>query len=142
MGADVRLATTAAEREAVFAVRHEVFIVGQDVPFDIERDELDATADHVLAEVDGRVVGAGRLLVGGNTAVLGRLAVLDAWRGSGLGVRLVQLIEDRARARGCSVLELHAQTYVREFYQRLGYAAYGEEYDEAGIPHISMSKIL
>jgi predicted GNAT family N-acyltransferase len=138
----IRLATTTADRDAVFAVRHEVFVVGQNVPLDIERDDEDATAEHVLAEIDGQVVGAGRLVVDGARGVLGRLAVLDTSRGNGLGASLVSLIEDRARARGCSVLELHAQTYVREFYERLGYGAYGEEYDEAGIAHISMSKIL
>ena len=138
----VRLATSTADRDAVFAVRHAVFVVGQNVPPEIERDDLDASADHVLADVDGRVVGAGRLVVDGDTGVLGRLAVLADEQGSGLGVQLVELIEERARARGCRLLELHAQTYVREFYERLGYAAFGDVYDEAGIPHISMSKPL
>ena len=142
MRPSIRLAVTTDEQAAVYDVRHTVFVVGQNVPLDIERDDVDESAEHVLAEVDGRVVGAGRLVVDGATGVLGRLAVLDEARGAGLGAQLVELIEERARARGCRVLELHAQTYVREFYERLGYVAYGNEYDEAGIPHISMSKIL
>jgi predicted GNAT family N-acyltransferase len=126
-----------------FAVRHEVFVVGQGVPLDLERDELDEAADHLVVRVDGRVMGAGRLVVADHgIGVLGRLAVRAEARGAGLGVALVQAIEERARERGLRAIELHAQTYVREFYERLGYAAVGEEYLEAGIPHISMRKPL
>jgi predicted GNAT family N-acyltransferase len=128
---------------AAFAVRHEVFVVGQGVPLDVERDELDDTADHLVARVDGQVVGAGRLVVRADgVGVLGRLAVREEARGTGLGGALVRGIEERARERGARVIELHAQTPVREFYERLGYVAYGQEYLEAGIPHISMTKAL
>jgi len=126
-----------------FAVRHDVFVVAQGVPLDLERDELDETADHLVVRVDGRVMGTGRLFVGDDgVGVLGRLAVREEARGAGLGVALVRGIEERARERGLRAIELHAQTHVREFYERLGYVAFGEEYLEAGIPHISMRKPL
>jgi predicted GNAT family N-acyltransferase len=132
-----------ADMAAAFAVRHEVFVVGQGVPVGLERDDLDDTADHLVARVDGRVVGAGRLVVRGDgVGVLGRLAVREQARGSGLGIALVRGIEERARERGVRLIELHAQTPVREFYERLGYVAYGDEFLEAGIPHISMAKTL
>jgi predicted GNAT family N-acyltransferase len=143
---------TPAEVAAAYAVRHEVFVVGQGVPIMIERDELDPSAHHVLARVDGAAVGAGRLVItrdapdsaaaGAPVGVLGRLAVLPAARGEGLGDRLVAVIEQLAVEHGCRVLELHAQVPVRGFYERLGYHAFGEEYEEAGIPHISMRKML
>ena len=137
-----RVAASDDDLAAAYRVRHEVFVVGQGVPLDLERDAEDARAVHVVAEIDGRVIGAGRLVVSGDLGVLGRLAVLAELRGRGLGVHLVALIEEQARSRGCRVLELHAQVPVRGFYERLGYDAYGDEYDEAGIPHISMRKIL
>jgi predicted GNAT family N-acyltransferase len=136
------VATGPADVAAAFAVRHEVFVVGQQVPPELERDAADGSAVHVVAEAGGRVVGAGRLVVDGAVGVLGRLAVLPELRGSGFGVQLVRLIEQQAVARGCTTVELHAQVPVRGFYQRLGYLAYGDEYDEAGIPHISMRKQL
>src|SRR4051794_36914375 len=108
----------------------------------IERDDEDATAVHVVADDGGRVVGAGRLVVDGEVGVLGRLAVLASARERGLGVAMVALIEEQARVHGCRSVELHAQVPVRAFYERLGYAAFGDEYDEAGIPHISMRKPL
>jgi predicted GNAT family N-acyltransferase len=138
----VRLARTAEDLTGVYAVRHEVFVVGQGVPIDIERDAEDDAALHVLAEHDGRIVGAGRLVVAGEVGVLGRLSVLPELRGHHVGVRLVDLIESLARDHGCRAVELHAQVPVRAFYESLGYQAFGDEYDEAGIPHISMRKLL
>jgi predicted GNAT family N-acyltransferase len=138
----ILLVTNPAERAEAFGVRIRVFVEEQGVPTELELDELDATADHFLGRVDGMAAGAGRLVVADGVGVLGRLAVLPGTRGTGLGIALVEAIEERARDRGLDVLELHAQTHARGFYDRLGYEADGEEYLEAGIPHISMRKKL
>ena len=124
---------------ALLALRHEVFVVGQGVPADLERDELDAVADHAVAERDGRVVGTGRLLPDGT---IGRLAVAPALRGQGIGAEVLARLEDRARERGLPAVELHAQLHARGFYDKAGYASYGEVYVEAGIDHVSMRKQL
>ena len=100
-----------------------------------------------------RSIAAGRLveeppgfegvdLADGAVAHLGRLAVSDRHRGLGLGVALVQAIEQRAQERGLRVIYLSSQSYAVAFYERLGYAAYGEEFDDAGIPHRHMCKLL
>ncbi|GGK57402.1 GNAT family N-acetyltransferase [Streptomyces flaveus] len=149
----VRVAEDPADREACFAVRKEVFVSEQQVPEDLEYDVYDADAVHVLAiREDGVPIGAGRLLygeaaaakTGGDRAVgsLGRLAVLKSARGLGVGIALVRGIEDAARARGLTAVDLHAQTHALGFYERLGYVAYGPEYLEAGIPHQAMRRSL
>jgi predicted GNAT family N-acyltransferase len=135
-----RLAVTGADRAAVLAIREQVFVQEQGVPYELEMDDLDAAADHFVARLGDRAVGAGRLVVEGDTGVLGRLAVSRSARRSGLGAALVSAIEDRARERGLTAVVLHAQTHARAFYARLGYVAEGGEYEEAGIPHISMRK--
>ena len=151
--AEVRLAQTEADRNAVFAVRYQVFVDEQSVPEELEYDELDLSADHFLAVLDGVPAGAGRLVITGPapgsagpearpTGVLGRLAVGKAARGRGLGKLLVHAIEQRAAERGLAAVELHAQAHARGFYQQLGYAAYGDLFSEAGIEHISMRKQL
>ena len=152
--AEVRLAQTESDRDAVFAVRHQVFVDEQSVPEELEYDELDLAADHFLALLDGVPAGAGRLVVTGSapdadpgqgakaTGVLGRLAVGKAARGTGLGKLLVHAIEQRAAERGLAAVELHAQAHARGFYQQLGYAAYGDSFSEAGIDHVSMRKEL
>ncbi|MEU6066603.1 GNAT family N-acetyltransferase [Streptomyces sp. NPDC047082] len=149
----VRIADDLADREACFAVRKEVFVVEQRVPQDIEYDEYDAVAVHVLAvREDGLPLGTGRLLsgeaaaskTGADPAVgsLGRLAVAREARGLGVGVALVRAIEEAARTRGLTAMDLHAQTHALGFYERLGYEAYGPEYPEAGIPHRAMRRSL
>ncbi|MFB7108818.1 GNAT family N-acetyltransferase [Streptomyces sp. NPDC001698] len=150
---EVRVAEDPADREACFAVRKEVFVVEQGVPQDIEYDEYDALAVHVLAvREDGVPLGTGRLLygaeaaakTGGDPAVgsLGRLAVTGDARGLGVGAALVRAIEDAARARGLSAVDLHAQSHALGFYERLGYEAYGPEFPDAGIPHRAMRRAL
>lgn len=151
--AEVRLVTTDRERAAAYAVRHDVFVVEQGVPGDLELDERDPDADHFLAAVGTDVLGAGRLVVEppgfagtdpslGPVGHLGRLAVRAHSRGTGLGARLVRAIEERAAGRGLTVLVLGAQTQAIGFYERLGYAAYGDVFDDAGLPHRWMQRRL
>jgi predicted GNAT family N-acyltransferase len=149
----VRVAEDPADREACFAVRKEVFVAEQGVPEEIEYDEHDAGAVHLLAvREDGVPLGTGRLLRGAAAAAqgvddpsagsLGRLAVARQARGLGVGVALVRAIEEAARVRGLTALDLHAQTHALGFYERLGYTPYGPEYLEAGIPHRAMRRAL
>lgn len=152
-GVTCRVATDPDDLEACFAVRKEVFVVEQQVPADLEYDAYDADAVHVLAvREDGLALGTGRLLTGEAAAAknggdaevgaLGRLAVTKAARGLGVGAALVRAIEDTARARGLTAVDLHAQTHALGFYERLGYEAYGPEFPDAGIPHRAMRKAL
>ncbi|MDX3237385.1 GNAT family N-acetyltransferase [Streptomyces sp. ME03-5709C] len=139
----VRVAADPDDLKAYYAVRHEVFVVEQGVPADLEYDAHDADAVHVLATGPDGALGAGRLLLGGDgTGILGRLAVTGAARGLGVGAALVRAIEDEARRNGLTAVELHAQTHALGFYERLGYTSFGEEYEEAGIPHRSMRRAL
>jgi predicted GNAT family N-acyltransferase len=138
----VGLVATPAERAAAYAVRQTVFVDEQQVPLDIERDAHDDAADHWLGRLDGVPVATARLLdvdVDG-VGLVGRVAVLPDARGTGIGAALMSAVERRARERGLTRVELHAQVAVRGFYERLGYTAFGDEYDEAGIRHVSMAK--
>ena len=149
----IRLATRPAEVDAAFRVRHDVFVVEQGVPADLERDAQDSDADHLVAYDAERPVGAGRLVVEpagfegvdpalGPVGHLGRLAVRPEARGARLGAGLVAAIEQRAQQRGLAVMTLAAQTYAIPFYERLGYTAHGAEFDDAGLPHRWMTRTL
>ncbi|MFF2568123.1 GNAT family N-acetyltransferase [Streptomyces sp. NPDC058084] len=149
----VREAVGPEDRDACFEVRREVFVGEQGVPRELEYDTYDETAVHVLAvRADGVPLGTGRLLHGadatGKTGAdvsvgsLGRLAVTGAARGLGIGAALVRAIEDAARERGLTAVDLHAQTHALGFYERLGYVAYGPEFPDAGMPHRAMRRAL
>ena len=92
--------------------------------------------------VDGRTDEAGRLVPGaaGRVGTIGRMAVLDAARGSGVGRAVLDLLVATAAARGRPVVELHAQVHACGFYERAGFTPYGEVYLEAGIEHIGMRR--
>ena len=154
MSVEVRLASP-RDMAAVYALRYDVFVVGQDVPEELERDELDATADHAVAVLDGAVVGTGRLVDGrideqgrlepgssGTVGTIGRMAVAGAARGTGTGRALLDLLVERAAHRGLPVVELHAQLHARGFYERAGFTPFGEVYLEAGIEHLGMRREL
>ena len=151
---EVRLATP-DDLDEVYALRHQVFVLGQDVPAELERDELDAAADHVVARIDGTVLGTGRLVDGriseqgelelgtvGSVGTIGRRAVGEAGRGTGTGRALLDLLVARAAERGLPAVELHAQLHARGFYERAGFTPFGEVYLEAGIEHLGMRRDL
>lgn len=137
MSLTVRLAGP-GDLPAVFALRHEVFVVDQDVPPELERDEMDDGCDHVVALRDGLVVGTGRLAGG----TIGRMAVAEHCRGRGVGAAVLSRLEERGVERALPAVELHAQVHALGFYERAGYRPYGEVYLEAGIEHQSMRKEL
>ena len=139
------LATTPEEREAIFALRMEVFVEEQGVPAEEELDAWDVTATHVLARLagDGQIIGTARLLdYGEGKAVIGRVAVHKDFRGQGVGAILMRFVEGIAAAQGFRHLELGAQCYAIPFYEKLGYTAYGEIYLDCAIEHRHMSKDL
>lgn len=141
-GPVARLAADPADLAAAYAVRHRVFVLEQRVPPELERDADDELAEHAVGLLDNVIVAAGRLLRRGQVGLVGRMAVLPAGRGAGVGAAVLRLLEERARNWGLSTVELHAQLAARAFYERAGYRAYGEEYEEAGIAHVSMRKPL
>jgi predicted GNAT family N-acyltransferase len=126
-------------REA-FEVRYEVFVDEQGVPRELEADEFDPVATHLLAIRDEQVVGTLRMLDHGGAAKIGRVAVRAAARRTGIGARLMDRAAAIAAERGFAEIILHAQVAVTGFYRRLGYVEEGGLFDEAGIPHVAMRK--
>jgi predicted GNAT family N-acyltransferase len=121
--------------EPIARVRREVFIEEQGVPEALEWDEWDAPAVHALVLDGGEPVATGRLLPDGR---IGRMAVVRAWRGRGLGAAVLHRLLALARARGLEEVVLSAQVQAMPFYAKAGFVAEGPGYDDAGIPHRTM----
>ena len=137
----MRVASDDADMEGAFAVRHEVFIVEQGVPEELERDDADETAVHVVASNGPAVIGTARLTQDGE-ARIGRVAVLPAWRRRGIAGLLLGALEGEAQRLGIEEVSLHSQTYVQALYERHGYAVTAPGFVEAGIDHVPMAKRL
>lgn len=131
----VRNAVWPEDAGTLQSLRGAVFISEQGVPESVEWDGQDAGARHVIAEADGAPVGCGRLLADGR---IGRLAVLAPHRGLRIGAALLDALVVIARQRGEPALYLHAQADAVQFYERSGFMAEGEPFDEAGLPHVDM----
>ncbi len=134
---------TAADWPEVVALRTRVFVVEQGVPPEIEQDAADATAVHAVArDATGRVVATGRLLERDGRAAIGRMAVDADARGGGYGAAVLAELHRQAALRGAVEVVLHAQVPARRFYEREGYEAVGDVYEEAGIAHVKMRRAL
>jgi len=138
----IRAATTAQDLAECLRIREEVFVGEQDVPLDMERDRLDSQALHFIALADGQPMGTARVVLrdGGASAKIGRVAVRRSTRGFGIGRRLIAAIEETPDLGHVRNFLLDAQSHAQQFYARLGYEAYGEEFMDAGIPHRHMKK--
>jgi predicted GNAT family N-acyltransferase len=130
-----------ADMARAYAIRRRVFIEEQRVPEEIELDADDARASHALALAGGNAIGCGRMLDHGADEVkIGRMAVLPAYRGTGVGREILRFLIDRARARGFRKAVLHAQLSAEGFYLKEGFTPVGGVFDEAGIAHRKMEK--
>lgn len=134
------------EAEAVKRIRFTVFVDEQKVPPELELDETDGIAVHVLAENRaGDVCGTGRMFPDveqPSQAKIGRMAVMKAFRGRGCGAAILDALVQEARRRGFKTVALSAQVHAVAFYEHYGFKAEGKVYDDAGIPHKTMTMLL
>ncbi len=114
-------------------MRRQVFIFEQKFPESEEWDDADENSSHVLVFSEKRdVVGTGRIEP---TGKITRLAVLEEYRGQGVGSAMLTRLVEEARQRGFSQVHLHAQTHALNFYKKFGFVSNEEIFSEGGIPH-------
>jgi ElaA protein len=139
----IRWAESAEDLRGAIAVRENVFVREQGVPVAEELDGRDEQALHLLAVAPGgAVIGTLRLLFDGDTVKVGRVAVEQDWRGRGIAARMLELALAEARARGARHARLSSQVAVIGLYERAGFAVESDVFEEAGIPHVWMSRTL
>jgi YbgC/YbaW family acyl-CoA thioester hydrolase len=130
--------------ELASALRVQVFVEEQGVPAEMELDEWDACSVHAL--VTNRLdmpIATGRLLPAERgVSRIGRMAVAQPLRSTGLGRQVLSHLMQVARDRGDQAVVLHAQQTAQAFYERAGFVAQGEPFEEAGLAHITMRCVL
>jgi len=141
---EVRVGSWAELGRDAQAIRMAVFVDEQKIPAEMEWDEADAGCIHAVAVNRFCVpLATGRLLehVPG-VAKIGRMAVVQAMRGSRVGRSVLDALMKAAHARGDREVLLHAQLSAAPFYARAGFTERGPVFEEAGIPHVEMVKGL
>ncbi len=119
-------------------LRYEVFVLEQGVPVEIEQDDADQEATHLVASLDGRTVATLRILVSEGYAKIGRVAVAEPYRRRGIGRRILAGAIRHCHLQEIEKISLNAQVQSRALYESLGFVASGSIFQEAGIDHIKM----
>ena len=131
------------EIAAIAQIRTTVFQLEQGVSKELEFDGKDASAIHLLAYLDNKAVGTARIReIDAGTAKIERLAILPEARKQGIGRKLMETALKVISEGDKSSVIVHAQEYIANLYQQLGFVIVGERFNEAGITHVKMVKQL
>ncbi|WP_374446767.1 GNAT family N-acetyltransferase [Providencia sp.] len=126
-----------------FDLRQQVFTQEQGFPAEIDVDEYDDAALHVVLYLNQQPAAVLRcVFLDDGLIKVGRVAVQKAHRGKGLGREMMKFVQQYGAENQYQKIGLSAQHTAIAFYQSLGYQTEGEMYDEDGMDHIFMSLSL
>ncbi len=120
-------------------IRTRVFIEEQHVPEELEWENDDIDAVHLIVKKNNDYVATARLL---NSGQIGRMAVLKPYRRCGVGKKMLEKLLSIAETMGLKTVFLNAQVEAIDFYKKFGFQEHGDMFDDAGIQHMRMNKNL
>lgn len=124
-------------------IRYEVFVNEQQVPKELEIDDLEEKAHHLVLYQENQPIGTARIYHLGNQLYkIQRVAVYKNFRGMGIGSALIKECEKQIALLGGQKITLGAQTHALAFYKQFNYTIEGDEFMDAGIPHLEMTKTI
>lgn len=135
---EVQLTPGCGDISGALAIRKEVFVREQGFSAESEPDAMDSAALHALVLLDGAPAATARLYEQSGCWHIGRVAVLKAFRGNGLGRIVMSVLMQKAAALGAAEVHVGAQRRSEGFYAALGFSPCGTEYDDEGVPHVPM----
>lgn len=135
---EVKIAVNALDIDICYNLREIIFVQGQNVPVELEKDELDTVATHFLLFKDSTPIGVGRIIDEAGVAVIGRIGILKEYRRQGAGLFLMKEIINYCKAKKFPKIVLGAQQHAIGFYEKLGFEICSERYMDANIPHYKM----
>lgn len=130
------------ELEFCYEIRKKVFVKEQKVPLSEEIDIKEDISSHFLVEKDGDYIATGRLYRHGEEAVIGRIAVIENYRGCGVGIFLMQKIIDYTKQKGYKSARLGSQEQAIGFYEKFGFNICSDAYMDANIVHYLMRLVF
>lgn len=125
-------------------IRMQVFVKEQGFSKDLELDENEKRATHLVGFIDGKTAATARYFFDEkrDAYLISRIAVVKEHRGKGLGGEIVKTSEEQIKAQGGKSAVIHAQLRAKGFYESIGYTSYGDIDLEEGVEHIMMKKDL
>ena len=134
--------TNESEYDQERRLRSRILREPMGLPFGAEIFPFEDEALHLVAMNKSEVVGCVMFHPKGNSGRLLQMAVAIEFQGKGIGKKLVHELEAKLRDDGFSEIHLHARLVAISFYENLGYSIYGEPFDEIGIEHRLMKKLI
>ena len=128
---------TKDELYALLWLRDRVFVVGQKITAESEIDGDDPANHHLLGYKDGELVAYARLSWDQPVVKVGRVAVDPSQQRGGIGTELMLAVHELLRNRPA---KMHAQAYLRRWYESLGWRVTGPLFLEAEIEHYPMER--
>ncbi len=132
--------TNEKQLKDAYSVRVRVFVDEQQVPPEEEIDQYEETATHFVIYDNEKPIGAGRLRELDGVGKVERICIEKEYRSKGIGKVLMEAIETEGKLEGFTSFKLNAQVQAIDFYRKLGYEVYSDEFLDAGIPHVTMIK--
>ncbi|NIY74578.1 GNAT family N-acetyltransferase [Thalassospira sp. HF15] len=134
---------------SLLQLRQQIFIIEQTCIFP-DIDGLDPLCRHIIAYDGADVLAAARIVAPGvdpdhaeqgDRPAIGRVVTSERLRGQGIGREVMRrAIDVCTRNFAGKPIYLNGQLYLQAFYESLGFVQFGDEYEEDGIPHISMER--
>jgi predicted GNAT family N-acyltransferase len=140
---EVRIAQTQVEFAEIVAIRAAVFRDEQGIVEHELTDADDRISVHAYASVRDEVIAAGRLTPPTTIRPEGQIAwvaALPEHRGDGVGTAVMETLLEIADEQRIPKVLISAQTHALPFYQRLGFAPYGDRFAVKGIEHQYMER--
>jgi len=136
-----KLVASEEEMQGALAVRKQVFIEEQNIPPEIELDEDDSRALHMVVRDGEKSIGTARVLFPApGQAKIERMAVLKPLRRRGIGRQIISFLSQVLDEKQIEQAILHAQYPAVPFYKSCGFEETGTPFYEAGIKHIKMQR--
>ncbi|MFC4403274.1 GNAT family N-acetyltransferase [Gracilibacillus xinjiangensis] len=139
---EIKIVENEQQLQDAYSVRYEVFIHEQSVPEELEIDDLEKEAIHFVGYEGKTPVAASRIRLVDGYGKMERICIVKPSRGKGYGKELLLFMEQIAQEKGMKKSKLNAQTQAEAFYRKLGYETISSEFMDAGIPHVTMTKVL
>lgn len=136
---------TTKELYDLIQLRVDVFCVEQNCVYQ-DLDGKDEKAIHIIGKKNNKIIAYTRVFKPGDyfkESSIGRVVVRKDERQHKYGYDIMKAsIQAVKEYFNETTIKLSAQTYLRKFYNNLGFKEIGEEYLEDGIPHVAMIRKL
>jgi len=128
--------------QEIMQLRHEIFVIEQGVPLELELEDCETDFLHLCKYQNNQLIAYARVSFKANQGHIGRVVVKKSLRKEGHGRDIMNYAENLVRLCQYKTIVLGAQLQAQNFYSKIGYIPFGDEYMDAGIRHINMKKQL